>query len=93
MELARNEFTTCMLRIYQANSSGKWDLMIKNAQTKKSDLILSTYVQNVEDFKIWANVAERLHGFPKRKSQKRFVSKLKPDIFREEIFLSTFELR
>ena len=51
MELMRDDFNTSVLRIHQVNSSRKWRIMIKNAKMEKSDLILSTYVQYVEDFK------------------------------------------
>ena len=53
-----------MLKIHQPNSSRKWRLMIKNAKMEKSDLTLSTYVQYVEDFKFWVNVAGRPHRIP-----------------------------
>ena len=66
MELARDEVFTSMLRIHQAKSSRKWRLMIKNAKMEKSDLILSIYLQYVEDFKFWVNVAKWLIGFRKK---------------------------
>ena len=92
MESARDEFITSMLRINQANSSRKWRLMIKITKMEKSDLTLSTYVQYVEDnFKFWVYVyAERPHRLPKWKSR-CFVSVLKPDIFRDEMYSRTFE--
>jgi len=51
----------------------------------KSDLTLSTYVQCVEDFKFWVNVAGRPHRLPEKEIDECFVSGLKPDIFREEM--------
>jgi len=42
--------------------------MIKNAKMEKTDLTVSTYVQYVEDFKVWANVAGSLTGFRREKS-------------------------
>jgi len=71
-----------MFRIHRANLSRKWRLIIKTP--KKSNLTLSTYVQYIEDFKFWVNVAER----PQRKN---FVSELKLDIFREDVYSRTFE--
>ena len=61
MELTRDEFITSILRIHQANSSRKWRL--KNAKMEKSDVTLSTYVQYVEDYKFYVNVAGRPHRF------------------------------
>ena len=66
-------------------------LMIKNAKMEKTDLTVSTYVQYVEDFKFWANVAGRPHRLSEREIAKCFVTGLKPDIFREEMFSRTFE--
>ena len=91
IELARDDFITSMLRIHQANSSRKWRLMIKNAKMEISDLTLSTYVQYVEDFKFWVNVAGRPHRLPEKEIAKCFVNGLKPDIFREEMYSRTFE--
>ena len=65
--------------------------MIKNAKMEKSDLTLSTYVQYVEDFKFWVNVAGRPHRLPEKEIVKCFVNGLKPDIFREEMYSRTFE--
>ena len=50
---------------------------------------LSTYVQYVEDFKLWVNVAGRPHRIPK--FSHFFVNGLKPDILREEMYSRTFE--
>jgi hypothetical protein len=87
MELARDELITSMLRIHQENSSR----MIKNAKMEKSDLTLSTYVQYVEDFKFWVNVAGMPHRLPGKEIAKWFVNGLKPDIFRAEIYSRTFQ--
>ena len=57
MDLARDDFIAAMLRMHVANSSRKWRLLIKNAKMEKSDLTLSMYVQYVEDFRFWINVA------------------------------------
>ena len=54
---------------------------------EKSDLTLSTYVQYVEDFRFWMNVAGRTYRLPNKEIAKCFVSGLKPDVFREEIYL------
>jgi len=70
-----------MLRMHAANSSRKWRLLIKNAKMEKSDLSLSTYVQYVEDFRFWMNVAGRTHRLPDKEIAKCFVSGLKPDVF------------
>jgi len=58
---------------------------------EKSDLSLSTYVQYVEDFRFWMNVAGRAHRLPEIEMAKCFVSGLKPDVFHEEIYSRTFE--
>ena len=66
--------------------------MVKNAKMEKSNLSLNTYVQYVEDFKFWVMVAGNAHRQPPDKEVvKRFVSGLKPDIFREEICSRSFE--
>ena len=78
MELARDEFITIMLRLHKANSSRRWRLMIKNAKMEKTDLTVSTYVQYVEDFKFWVNVAGITHRLSYREIAKCFVSGLKP---------------
>ena len=80
-----------MLRMHAANSSRKWRLMIKNAKMEKSDLTLSAYIQYIEDFSFWMNVAGRFHRLPEREIVKRFISGLKPDVFREKMFSRTFE--
>jgi hypothetical protein len=59
--LARDDFISAMLRMHAANSSRKWRLLIKNAKMEISDLSLSTWVQYVEDFRFWMNVAGRAH--------------------------------
>ena len=61
---ARHELISAMLRMHTANSSRKWRLLIKNAKMEKSDLTLSTYVQYVEKFRFWINVAGRAHRVP-----------------------------
>jgi hypothetical protein len=80
-----------MLKIHQANSSRKWRAMIKNAKMEKSDLSLNTYLQYVEDFKFWVMVAGNTHRIPEKEIAKLFVSGLKPDIFREEIYARSCE--
>ena len=91
MELARDEFISAMLRMHAANSSRKWRLLIKKAKMDKSDLTLSTYVQYVEDFRFWMNVAGRAHRLPDKEIAKCFVSGLKPDVFREEMCSRSFD--
>ena len=58
---------------------------------EKSDLSLSTYVQYVEDFWFWMNVAGRTHRLPDKEIAKYFVSGLNSDGFREEIISRTFD--
>ena len=58
---------------------------------ENSDLTLSIYVQYVEDFKIWVNVAGRPHRLPEKEFAKCFVNGLKPDIFREKMYSRTFK--
>ena len=70
MLLAREDFISAMLRMHVAKSSKKWRLLIKNAKMEKSDLSLSTYVQNVEDFRFWINVAERPYRLPEKELAK-----------------------
>ena len=82
MDLARDDLISAMLRMHAANSSRKWRLLIKNAKMEESDLTLSTYVQNVEDFRFWINMAGRTHRLPDKEIAKYFVSGLKPDVFR-----------
>ena len=65
--------------------------MFINTKMVKSDLSLSTYVQYMEDFCFWMNVAGRAHRLPEREIAKCFVSGLKPDVFREEMFSRIFE--
>ena len=90
MALARDDFISTMLRMHAANSCRKRRLLIKNAKMEKSDLTLSTYVQYVEDFRFWMNVAGRTHRLPDKKIAKCFVSGLKPDVFREEMYSRSF---
>jgi len=87
----RDKLILAMLRMHAADSSRKWRLMIKNALTEKSDPTLSTYVQHVEDFRFWMNVAGWVHCLPKKEIAKCFVSRLKPDVFHEEMHSRTFE--
>ena len=65
--------------------------MIKNAKMEKSDHSLSTYVQYVEDFRFWMNVAGRTHRLLDKEIAKCFVCGLKPDVFREEMYSRTFD--
>jgi len=59
---------------------------------EKSDLSLSTYVQYVEDFRFWMDVAGRTYRLPDKEIAKsRFVRGLKPDVFREEMYSRTFD--
>ena len=58
---------------------------------QKSDLSLSTYVQYVEDFRFWMNVAGRTHPLPDKEIAKCFVSGLKPDFFRKEMYSRSFD--
>ena len=51
-----------------------------------SDLSLNTCVQYVEDFKFWVMAAGNAHRLPEKEIVNFFVSGLKPDIFREEIY-------
>jgi len=53
---------------------------------EKSDLSQNTYVQYVKDFKFWVLVAGNAHRLPEKEIVKIFVSRLKPEIFREEIY-------
>ena len=63
----------------------------KIAKMGTSDLSLSTYVQSVEDYCFWMNVAGRVHRLPEQEVTKSFVSCLKLDIFRNEIYSRKFE--
>ena len=91
IELEKEEFFQVMLKIHEANSSRKWRSMIKNAKMEKSDLSLNTYLQYVEDFKFWVMAAGNAHRIPEKEIAKLFVSGLKPDIFREEIYARSCE--
>ena len=53
---------------------------------EKSDLSLNTYVPYVEDFKFWVLAAGNTHRLPEKEIVKMFVSGLKPEVFREEIY-------
>ena len=64
MDLARDDFISAMLCMHAANSSRKRRLLVKKANMEKSNLSLSTYVQYVEDFRFWMNVAGRAHRLP-----------------------------
>ena len=57
----------------------------------KSDLTLSTYVQYIDDFRFWMNVASRAHRLPDKEIAKCFVSGLKPDVSREEMYSRSFD--
>ena len=65
--------------------------MVKNAKIEKSDLSLYTYVQYVEDFKFWILAAGNAHRLPQKEIVKMFVSGLKLEVFREEIYSRAFE--
>ena len=58
MLLARDEFISAMHACCQFQS--------KIAVDEKSDLALSTYVQYVEDFRFWMNVAGRVNRLPEK---------------------------
>jgi len=77
MVLARDEFISATLRMHAANSSRKWRLLIKNATMEKSDLSLSTYIQYVEDFSFWMNVAGRTHRLLDKEIEKMFCEWIK----------------
>ena len=77
--------------MHQANSSRKWRLMVKNAKMEESDLTLPTFAQHVEDFTFWVNTAGRAHRVPEKEIAIFFVSGLKPDLFREEIYARSCE--
>ena len=91
MLLALDEFISAILRMHTANSSRKWRLLIENAKIEKSDLMLSTNLQYVEDFRFWMNVAGPSHRLPDKEIAECFVSGLKPDVFREEMYSRTFD--
>ena len=55
------------------------------------DLSLSTYVQYVEDFRFWMNVAGRTHRLLDKEIAKCFDSGLKLDVFREDMYSRTFD--
>ena len=80
-----------MLRMHQTNSSRKWRIMVKTAKMEKSDLTLPTFAQYVEDFRFCVNAAGRAHRVPEKEISKIFVSWLKPDLFREEIYTTRCE--
>ena len=44
--------------------------MVKNAIMEKSDLILPTFAQHVEDFRFWVNAAGRGHRVPEKEIAK-----------------------
>ena len=85
------EMNLSLPRMHATNSSRKWRLLIKNAKTGKSDLTLSTNVQYVEDFRFWMNVTGHTHRLPDKEIAKYYVSRLKTDVFREEMYSRTFE--
>jgi len=45
----------------------------------------------VEDYSFWMNAAGGIHHLPEKEIAKYFVSWLKPDVFREEIYPLAFE--
>ena len=65
--------------------------MVKNAKMEKSDLTLPNFAQYVEDFSFWFNAAGRAHRLTEKEMEKFFVSGLKPDLFREEIYVRSCE--
>jgi hypothetical protein len=81
----RDDFIVTMLVMHQANSSPKWRLMMKNTKMEKQYLSSSNYTQYVDDFKFWMITAGMLKP-PEKEIVKMFVSGLKPDIYREEIY-------
>jgi hypothetical protein len=81
-----DNFKVTMLEMHQANSSRKWCLMMKNAKMEKQDLSLSTYAHYVDDFKFWIMTAGDVHKPLDKEIVKSFVSGLKPDTYREEIY-------
>jgi hypothetical protein len=91
MHFERDDFIGIMLGMHQANSSRKWRLMVKNEKMKKYDLTLSTFVQYVEDFRFCVNAAGRAHRLPEKEIAKMFVTGLKSDLFREEIYSRSCE--
>ena len=62
-----------------------------NAKMEKSDLSLNIYVRNVEDFKLCVLAARNVHRLPQNEIVTIFVSRLKPEVFREEIYSRSFE--
>ena len=52
-----------------------------HAKMEKLDLTLFTFVQYIEDFCFWMNVASRTHRFQDKEIAKCFVSGLKRDVF------------
>ena len=46
---------------------------------------------NMSDFKFWVMAAGNAHRLPEKKIVKMFVSGLRPEIFREEIYCHAFE--
>ena len=58
---------------------------------EKSDLTLSIFVQYVDDFRFWVNAAGRAHRLLEKEIAKMFVTGLKPDLFREEIYSRSCE--
>jgi len=63
----------------------------ENAKMEKSDLTLSIFVQYVDDFRFWVNAAGRAHRLLEKEIAKMFVTGLKPDLFREEIYSRSCE--
>ena len=65
--------------------------MIKNAKFEKSYLSHNSYIQYMEDFKFWVLATGNAHRIPEKEIVKMFVSGLKPEIFREEIYSRSFK--
>ena len=72
---------------YTGEFKQEMENMVKNAKMKESDLSLNTDVQYAEDFKFWVLAAGNDHRLP---IVKMFVSGLKPEVFREEIYSRAF---
>ena len=46
----------------------------------------------MENFRFWMNVSGRTHRLPDKEIAKCFVSGLKPDVIREEMYFRTFDI-
>jgi len=90
MDLERDGFIGIMLRMHQANSSRKWRLMVKlrkwNNPTSLCQLLFNMW--QILHFR--STLQEELIVCLIKKA-KMFVTGLKPDLFREEIFSRSCE--